>query len=800
MTLNQVNLKNEFFRLQDTCYLDHVGAGLYANSQMEAISADLKSTLYSNPHSSGTSSIYCKDNIEQIRYRILEHFGTTPEDYHLIFTAGATHSLKIVVECFDWGSLHGEEIGHFIYTRDNHTSVLGLREIVDPQKVKIHCLEHEEAFRIFAGNAAPSHEFLDGNSLFVYSAQCNFSGCKYPLMWINKVHDGILNDSIVASARSKWFCLLDAASYVPTSELNLSHHQADFVVLSFYKMFGYPTGLGALLVRKSSSHVLQKRYFGGGTILMTLSDERLHRKRENITEAFEDGTVNYLAILALSHGFDTLQRLGGDMRLISTRVFSLAQYLHEKFLTLHHSNGNPAVKLYRDSDYSDCRTQGGVVNFNLLRDNSQYIGFTEVSHIASLFGIQLRTGCFCNPGACQRHLGLTNEQLKRNFEKGHSCADPIDLIDGFPTGSVRVSFGYSSTEDDANKLFDMVLSCFVSKPAVFKSPVTWAKEARILKAKFEPFCRFHCTTLSQNSADVLKPESISRTLVSKHFLGAKLMRISVFPIKSCAAFDVSERWPITKTGLMYDREWMIISANGVALTQKQAPRMCLIVPRICLARKNLILEFGDSNTSSSASISVNLHKVSNSSSEINRICWSKVCGDRVSIIDWGDDVAEWLQTVLQMPGVRLVKVMKRTSSGTGATLSLTNQAQYLLITETSLQWLWERTTQSAFSSRNNMAQRFRSNFIISGSVEVLEEFTWKQIYIGNLCFEVKGACNRCHMICIDQSSGEKDREPLTALASAQDGKIKFGIYLNLVGIDGPSYVKVGDDIAVVYNS
>lgn len=103
------------------------------------------------------------------------------------------------------------------------------------------------------------------------------------------------------------------------------------------------------------------------------------------------------------------------------------------------------------------------------------------------------------------------------LQKGHSCADPIDLIDGFPTGSVRVSFGYSSTEDDANKLFDMVLSCFVSKPAVFKSPVTWAKEARILKAKFEPFCRFHCTTLSQNSADVLKPESISRTLVYDFF-------------------------------------------------------------------------------------------------------------------------------------------------------------------------------------------------------------------------------------------------------------------------------------------
>lgn len=54
----------------DYCYLDHIGAGLYADSQMEAILADFKCTLYSNPHSSGTGSIQCKDNIEQMRYRL----------------------------------------------------------------------------------------------------------------------------------------------------------------------------------------------------------------------------------------------------------------------------------------------------------------------------------------------------------------------------------------------------------------------------------------------------------------------------------------------------------------------------------------------------------------------------------------------------------------------------------------------------------------------------------------------------------------------------------------------------------
>lgn len=95
------------------------------------------------------------------------------------------------------------------------------------------------------------------------------------------------------------------------------------------------------------------------------------------------------------------------------------------------------------------------------------------------------------------------------------------MIDGYPTGSVRISFGYSSTEDDANKLFDMVLNCFVSKPAIFKLPVTWDDEARILKKKFEPFCQFHSVS-PQNSLVLTKTERKSRTLVyaifSRHYL------------------------------------------------------------------------------------------------------------------------------------------------------------------------------------------------------------------------------------------------------------------------------------------
>ena len=45
------------------------------------------------------------------------------------------------------------------------------------------------------------------------------------------------------------YTLLDAAAYVPHAALDLTETPFDFVAISFYKMFGYPTGLGALIVR-----------------------------------------------------------------------------------------------------------------------------------------------------------------------------------------------------------------------------------------------------------------------------------------------------------------------------------------------------------------------------------------------------------------------------------------------------------------------------------------------------------------------------------------------------------------------
>ena len=72
--------------------------------------------------------------------------------------------------------------------------------------------------------------------------------------------------------------------------------------------------------------------------------------------------------------------------------------------------------LYSETDYEDSAKQGPIVNFNLLRSDGQMLGYHQVEKLAAVCDIHLRTGCFCNTGACMRFLGLNSEKLKHHLE------------------------------------------------------------------------------------------------------------------------------------------------------------------------------------------------------------------------------------------------------------------------------------------------------------------------------------------------------------------------------------------------
>ncbi|KAK5609542.1 hypothetical protein CRENBAI_006365 [Crenichthys baileyi] len=799
-------VEQEFRRSKGVAYLDHAAATLYPESLLRDYFRDISTNLYGNPHSHNPSSSLTYDTVERVRDRVLQHFNTTSKEYSVIFTSGCTAALKLLAESFPWSSETEREAGSFFcYLTDSHTSVVGIRGLTSALRVVALPVSPQELTTMAKDRVQGEDVFCQTPHLFCYPAQSNFSGRKYPLSHVRGIQARHLYPA--CDLRGRWFVLLDAASYVSCSSLNLQVCPADFIPISFYKIFGFPTGLGALLVRNDAAGMLKKSYFGGGTAAAYLSGEDYYVQAKNISDRFEDGTASFLEIIALNHAFDSLYRITGSIHNIQLHTFGLARYTYMLLSSLCHGNGRPVAQIYTEGQFESPITQGPIVNFNLLDSSGQIIGYSQVDRMASLYNIHVRTGCFCNTGACQAFLGITNQQLKRNLQAGHVCGDNMDLVDGQPTGSVRVSFGYMSTFEDCQKFLKFVAECFVEKPVtVDQVRLQKLKTARASSEGSDE----HPSVEISNGENHKGAEKKSSEVSQNGFRHGDskspgeaytLTNIYIYPIKSCGAYEVHD-WPLGPLGLLYDRGWMVVNQNGVCLSQKRETRLCLIRPQVHLPSKKLFLQASGMDTISvPLEDDVRLHTNS-------RVCHSKVCGDRVETMDCGDEAASWLSDFLGQP-CRLIRQrsdytreMKRrpAEAADSPLLSLVNEAQYLMINRASVKLI-----QDLMSSRQDgcesdqlldtqsVIRRFRANLVITGA-EPFEEDNWSHLIIGNTRFMVAGQCGRCQMIGIDQDTGTKTKEPLFSLSAYRAGKVMFGVYLSHLspeGSTGPNVLSAG---------
>ena len=274
-----------------------------------------------------------------------------------------------------------------------------------------------------------------GHRLFAYPAQSNFSGVQHPLDWIPLAQE------------HGWDVLLDAAAFTPTNRLDLRRWHPDFVAQSFYKIFGYPTGVGCLIARKAALAKLRRPWFAGGTITVASVQGDRYYPAEG-EAGFEDGTPNYLALPAIEFGLQYISDVGIDT--IHDRVRCLTGWLIGQLTGLEHVNGMPLVRIY--GPRSDKR-RGGTVTFNLYDREGRAIDHRDVEQRANAAGISLRTGCFCNPGGGEIALGITGTELSSCFRRPehetHFTVDDFRLcIDGKSTGAVRVSLGLASNVAD----------------------------------------------------------------------------------------------------------------------------------------------------------------------------------------------------------------------------------------------------------------------------------------------------------------------------------------------------------------
>ena len=206
-----------------------------------------------------------------------------------------------------------------------------------------------------AGRPAAAPGLGRRRGLLAYPAQSNFSGVQHPLRWIQTAHE------------HGYDVLLDAAAYLPSNRLDLSVVKPDFVPVSWYKVFGYPTGVGCLIARREALGACGVRGSPAGRC--TWPACRATGTRLAPGEArFEDGTVSFLQIPDVEAGLSWVNGIGMD--LIHQRVMCLTGWLLGRLAGLRHGNGEPMARIYGPASTRD---RGGTVAFNLLDPGGRVI-------------------------------------------------------------------------------------------------------------------------------------------------------------------------------------------------------------------------------------------------------------------------------------------------------------------------------------------------------------------------------------------------------------------------------------------
>lgn len=265
-----------------------------------------------------------------------------------------------------------------------------------------------------------------------------------------------------------------------------------------------------------------------------------------------------------------------------------------------------------------------------------------------------------------------------------------------------------------------------------------------------------------------------------------LSQLMIYPVKSCAGISLQTAHT-SPFGLQYDRRWMLVDENGVMLTQRQHPRMCLIQPTLengnltlsAPAMDPLPVDQGTATISVSATVSVSV--------------WEDQC----NALDCGDQAAAWLSEFLGLP-TRLVyfpedeiRQVDLSYAQPGDITAFSDGFPYLLISQASL---------DALNSRLQMPvemRRFRPNLVVEGC-DAFAEDQWQSLLIGDVQFRLVKPCSRCVIPSIDPDTAEKNPAVVRTLASfRKTGKrVLFGQNLT-ANVSGNGILHTGMAVSLV---
>ncbi|KAK1412468.1 hypothetical protein QVD17_33747 [Tagetes erecta] len=283
--------------------------------------------------------------------------------------------------------------------------------------------------------------------------------------------------------------------------------------------------------------------------------------------------------------------------------------------------------------------------------------------------------------------------------------------------------------------------------------------------------------------------------------------IFIYPIKSCKGISVPKA-PLSPTGFVWDRHWVVINSKGRGLTQRVEPKLALI--QVELPPEAFSLGWEPNNSSymvvrapGMAELKVSMAKPCIRSDGVSVWEWSG------SVLDDGDEAAKWFTEFLGKTS-RLVRFNEDSETrpvnpkyATGFNVKFPDAFPFHLVSEASMDAVNEQLKEPV------SINRFRPNIFVHGCESYAEDL-WKQIKINKLTFQGVMLCPRCKVPTINQEDATQGSEPTETMMKFRSFKAlevdtsttqyKGRVYLGQMLVCDDDYkgkiVSVGDIIEV----
>ncbi|KAL1751506.1 pyridoxal phosphate-dependent transferase [Schizophyllum commune] len=433
--------RSDFQRIDSAgeTYVDYMGGALYPEGLLHVHIDLLRQVIMGNTHSASNPSTLSLKYAAEARQAVLSFFKAPP-GYTVVFTANASAALKLVGESFPFS-----EESCFVLPIDSHNSVNGIRQYARACGAQVQYISSTfngglidaEAKSVLLRTRPRHRDGQQPMSLFGYTGQSNVSNHKPSL------------DIIKYASALGYHTLLDAAALVPTSTFSLAEFPVDAMAISFYKMFGFPTGVGALIVKTSFLGHLRRPWFSGGSVNVVQVPGSLVTMSTHPHERFEDGTINYTSLPAVTDG---LRFLSAYLPFLPLRLSCLMSYLYRALPRIRHDvNGLSVVRILSKTSTKRLRSVGdqadvgSTISFIFINPSGEMMPLSFVDFAASKSSISLRTGCMCNPGGAAALLGIS--EAMANLQAGTTLSG-FEKIVGRELGVVRISLGLASNFQD----------------------------------------------------------------------------------------------------------------------------------------------------------------------------------------------------------------------------------------------------------------------------------------------------------------------------------------------------------------